>query len=215
MKLRLLIIALAACLTLSSCSWLGFGNKEVITNTPFHSLFDGKIQEDWVLMGDPAGWSVADGILRSEGGKGGNWLRSKREYSDFILRLEFRVSPSGNSGVFIRCTEQGNPWETGHECQISNEQPPRDDSHCTGALYGSLPVLTRPDETPEVWRKYEILCKGSHIMVFVDNTKTVDVDQKDVASIQNKPLKGFMGLQDSHTDEGKWIEYRNIEIREL
>lgn len=215
MKLRLLIFSIAVCMASSSCSWLGFGEKEIVANQPLESLFDGNSLNKWVVMGDSAGWSVVDNVIRSEGGKGGNWLRSQREYSDFILRLEFRVSPGGNSGVFIRCTEQANPWETGHECQISNEQPPRDDSHCTGALYGSLPVLKRPDESPEVWRQYEILCKGTRIMVFVDDVKTVDVDQKEVSAIEGKPLKGFIGLQDSHTEAGMWVEYRNIKIREI
>ncbi len=215
MNSRLFVVFVCASVLFSSCSWLGFDENEIITNQPFVSLFDGGSLDQWVIMGDPAGWQVVDETIRSEGGKNGNWIRSKREYDDFILRLEFRVAPGGNSGVFVRCTEQGNPWVTGHECQISNEHPPRDDSHCTGSLYGSLPVLSRPDESPEVWRKIEILCKGTRIMVFVDNVKTVDVDQTEVDSIRNKPLKGFVGLQDSHTLAGMWVEYRNIEIREL
>ncbi|MBI1390165.1 MAG: DUF1080 domain-containing protein [bacterium] len=200
-------------LTLTSCSWLGFGgDKKVVMNTPYQSLNN---LDQWVIMGSAQGWSQQDGVIRSEGGKGGNWLRSPREYGDFSLRLEYRVAPGGNSGVFIRCAEQGNPWETGHECQISNEQPPRDDMHCTGSLYGNVVVITRPDESPEVWHQYEILCKGTRIIVYVDGIKTEDVDQAQVDAIKDKPLKGFIGLQDSHTDEGKWIEFRNIQIREL
>lgn len=205
-------------LSLSGCSLFDFSRSKVVVKdvqNPYVSLFNGKNLEGWVVMGKSEGWSVVDGVIRSEGGKGGEWLRSQNEYGDFSLTLEYKVSPGGNSGVFLRCASQGNPWETGYECQISNEQPPRDDLHCTGTLYGYVQASPRPDETPDVWHTYEILCKGSRIIVFVDGRKTVDVDQSKVEAIQAKPLIGYIGLQDSHTGEGCSIEYRNISIRQL
>ncbi len=205
-------------LVFSSCSWF---NREQLEMNPEHivqpevMLFEGGNLEHWDIMGNPEGWQVADGILRSEGGRGGDWLKSKKQYDDFILRLEYRISPGGNSGVFVRCSEEGNPWETGYECQISNEQPPRDDLHCTGSLYGYVAVQHRPNESPEVWHRYEILCKGTRIMVWVDGLLTVDVDQSENETIQNKPLSGYIGLQDCHSEEGHWVEFRNVRIREL
>jgi hypothetical protein len=178
-------------------------------------LFTGKDLSDFDVMGAAEAYAVADGILRSEGGKNGGWLRSKRQYSDFVLHVEWRVSPGGNAGVFIRSAAEGSPWETGQECQISNEQPPRDDLHCTGTLYGNVPATPRPDETPEVWRTYEIHCVGPLITVIVDDTRTVNVDSREIDAIRDKPLVGHVGLQDSHTAAGCWIEYRNIRIKEL
>jgi len=185
------------------------------TPSEFVSLFNGKSFDGWVIMGDPEGWKIQDGIIHSDGGKGGNWLRSVKEYSDFILTLEWKVSPRGNSGVFVRCTEQGNPWETGHEIQISNEQPPRDDMHCTGALYGTVAVNPRPDESPNRWRTYEIACIGKRITVKIDGVQCVDADMDKVPAIKNKPMRGYIGIQDSHTGPGCTIEYRNIRIKEL
>ena len=181
----------------------------------FVSLFNGRSFDGWVVMGKSEGWKVRDGIIRSEGGKGGLWLRSVREYSDFVLTLEWKVSPGGNSGVFVRCMEQGNPWETGHEIQISNERPPRDDLHCTGALYGTVAVNPRPDETPNRWRKYEIACIGKKITVAVDGVTCVVADMAKVPAIKDKPMRGYIGLQDSHTGPGGVIEYRNIFLKEL
>jgi hypothetical protein len=179
-------------------------------------LFTGKDLSNFDVIGAPEAYTIAaDGVLRSEGGKSGDWLRSKRQYSDFVLHVEWRVSPGGNSGVFVRSAAEGAPWETGHECQISNEQPPRDDLHCTGTLYGTVPATPRPDETPEVWRTYEIHCVGPLITVIVDDTRTVDVDSREVDAIRGKPTVGYVGLQDSHTAAGFWIEYRNVWIKEL
>ena len=181
----------------------------------FVSLFNGKNLDGWVIMGKPQGWEVQDGVIHSDGGKDGNWLRSVKQYDDFILMLEWKVSPRGNSGVFVRCTEQGNPWETGHEIQISNERPPRDNMHCTGTLYGTVAVNPRPDETPNRWRKYEIACIGKKITVMVDGVQCVAADMDEVPAIRDKPLRGYIGLQDSHTGPGGVIEYRNIFIKEM
>ncbi|MBN2326758.1 MAG: DUF1080 domain-containing protein [Candidatus Omnitrophica bacterium] len=201
-----------------SCSWFDFSSSKVTVNdiqNPYVSMLNGDDLGEWVVMGSREGWSIQDGVIHSEGGRGGNWLRSVREYSDFSLILDYKVSPGGNSGVFIRCAEEGNPWETGYECQISNEQPPRDELHCTGTLYGYVKANPRPDETPDQWHTYEIVCKKNRILVFVDGVNTVDVDQSQVENIKDKPLQGYIGLQDSHTEEGHYIEYRNIRLREL
>lgn len=179
----------------------------------FVPLFDGKSLAGWTVMGDPAGWQVIDGVIRSEAGKGGNWLRSNRTYSDFVLRLEWRVSQNGNSGVFVRCKESGNPWETGHEVQITNE--PRDDLHCTGSLYGTVAVNPRPDESFGKWHTFEIRCEGTRIQVIADGVRCVDADMTRIEAIRNKPLSGYIGLQDAHTAPGGWIEFRNVRVEEI
>lgn len=181
----------------------------------YELLFDGQNLDYWIIMGNPEGWKVQDGVIRSEGGKGGNWLRLRWLYSDFILRLQWKVSPGGNSGVFIRCFEAGDPWVTGHEIQISNEQPPRDDLHCTGSLYGTVAAHPRPDESPNVWHEFEIRAIGKRITVLCDGSPCVDADMEAVEAIRDKPLRGFIGLQDSHTGEGGVIEYRNLRIKDL
>ena len=43
----------------------------------FVSLFNGKNLDGWVIKGKPAGWEVKDGVIRSEGAKGGEALRSQ------------------------------------------------------------------------------------------------------------------------------------------
>ncbi|MGI6457003.1 MAG: 3-keto-disaccharide hydrolase [bacterium] len=213
-------VSLSLMLFLLSCSWFRVERPEVPPEkqmSSWVSLFDGKnLDENWVVMGDSGGWSITEsGVIRSEGGRNGNWLRSRNLYKDFALRLQYRVAPGGNSGVFIRCSDEGNPWETGYECQISNEQPPRDDLHCTGSLYGYVPANPRPNEAPDVWHTCEIICRNNRIKVIIDGTETVDVQQDQVPEIRNKPLSGYIGLQDSHTEEGYWVEFRNIRIREL
>ena len=140
-------------------------------------------------------------------------LEPIREFDDLVLRVQWRVSTDGNSGVFVRSKRQGSPWITGHEVQISNAL--RDDAHCTGSLYGSVAVKPRPDESPNRWHTFEIRCVGKRISVLADGVKVVDADGDKVAALKNKALAGYIGLQDSHAGKGCWIEYRNVRIKEL
>lgn len=178
----------------------------------FEPIFNGKDLDGWTVVGDRAAFEIKDGILHSDSGKNGQWLRYNRELGDFALRVEWRVSKDGNAGVFVRSKTEGNPWETGHEIQISNQ--PRDEMHCTGSMYGRVAVEPRPDESPDVWHEFEIQCRGPRITVFADNVPVIDVDQSKVESAKDVPLKGFIGLQDSHNPSG-WIEYRKVMLKEL
>jgi sugar phosphate isomerase/epimerase len=171
--------------------------------------------EGWKFMGDPKGfWWTDDQTLRSESGKGGDWIRTEREYGDFALRVEWKVGEGGNSGVFIRCLdkEKGWPWETGSEIQVSNE--PRDVGHCTGSLYGSASVNPRPDETADVWHEFYIECRGPRIRVFSDNVPVVDVDSRSIPGLAKRPSRGYIGLQDSHNRQS-YIEFRRVAVKEL
>ncbi|MGQ9650610.1 MAG: family 16 glycoside hydrolase [Phycisphaerae bacterium] len=178
----------------------------------FVQLLNGKDFTGWTIVGDPKGFWFTDGILRSESGKGGMWMRTNRKYRDFILRVEWRIGEDGNSGVFVRAAAEGHPWETGSEIQISNE--PRDIAHCTGSLYGTVAVDPRPDETADVWHMFEIHCRGYHYTVFADNIPVVDVDARTIPALAAKPLEGCIGVQDSH-NRTSYVEYRGIWVKEL
>ena len=160
-------------------------------------------------------------MIHSDGAKGGDWLRSEKRYGDFILKLDWKVSKEGNSGVFIRVSDTGAPWQTGYEVQISNQF--RDEKHCTGALYGYAAVKPRPDETADKWHTFEIHCVGSKIKVIADGVTVIDVDQKTLSAPdeqgytdpKTKPVRGYIGLQDAHAPAGHYIEFRNVRVKEV
>ena len=182
----------------------------------FTSLFDGKnIEEHFVIKGRKESWTVKDGVIHSL--RGGDRIMSKKTYGDFVLRLDWRVSKEGNSGVFIRVPgqEDSAPWVSGFEVQISNAH--RDDAHCTASLYGvqkTEPRPTKEAEAANVWHTYEITCLGDHITVRLDGVVNVNAHTRTNPEAAKRPMSGYIGLQDYHAAQGI-VEYRNIRVQEL
>src|SRR5262249_6812297 len=76
---RYVLPAVAGCLVLAG-SLAGADKEE-----GFVPLFNGKDLDGWVIKGKKEGWQVKDGVIRSEGARGGDWMRTKKEYGDFVL----------------------------------------------------------------------------------------------------------------------------------
>ena len=181
----------------------------------FTLLFNGKDMKGWTIHGGQAGWSVKPGgILRNDASVGNhNWIYyDQKTFKNFILKLEWKVAPNGNSGVFLRAKKGDAPWATGVEVQISNA--PRDNSHCTGSLYGLAAVDPRPDERADLWHSYEIHCVGTRYTVIADGITCVKSTDAHKALLA-RPLEGYIGLQDAHQKAPSYIEYRNIRIKAL
>lgn len=208
----------------------------------FINLFDGKNIDAWTTKGD---WKVINGILELES-KGdyvmvnSNYLWTKKTYDDFILELDFKITDEplfglekfngkgrpGNSGVFIRVEDKGNPVQTGMEIQVGPLKP--GDEIERGSVGGVFdlyaPVINA--YVPGKWNHYEISCKGSWITVKLNGKETakINLDKWTTAGVNpdgsknkfKRPLKefarsGYIGLQ----DHGTPASFKNIRIKEL
>ena len=174
----------------------------------------------WQQIGGVQGtWCFRDGILSTEGQAGG-WLATLRQYDDFRLSLQFRVSPGGNSGVFIRSPLEGDPAYAGMEIQILDDYAEqwRDLSpyQYTGSIYDVQAPSERATKQAEQWQTMVITARGTRIKVALNGRKIVDTD------VTYYPYKtdvhpgltrdgGYIGLQ-SH---GSRVEFRNVRIRGL
>lgn len=197
----------------------------------FVSLFDGRTLRGWHGYRKPGqpiqGWQVIDGaIVRT--GAGGD-LVSDRNYGDFELRIDWKITPGGNSGIFYRGDEsEPEIYRTAIEYQVlDNDRHPdgkngRD--RWASALYGLYApdkIATRPVGE---WNRTRIVVRGDHIEHWLNGEKVVDCEigspdwKARVAASKFKDWlsfatlrSGVIGLQD-HGDE---VSYRNIRVREL
>ena len=187
----------------------------------FVPLFDGQSLAGW--QGRVVDYEVADGVLICKKGAHGN-LYTDREYSDFILRLEYRLEAGGNNGIGIRAALSDTPPAvTGIEIQILDDSFPEYQSlkpvQFNGSVYGAAPARRGHTKPVGQWNDMEILAKGSRIQVTLNGTRIVDVDMDTVGPVRMHNLD-FVGL---HNKTGHIaicghkhrLEFRNIRIREL
>jgi hypothetical protein len=62
-------------------------------------LFDGRSLEGWEEHGTAGAWRAHDGVLGCLFGKEGGDLRTKEDFEDFDLRLEFRTARMANTAL--------------------------------------------------------------------------------------------------------------------
>jgi hypothetical protein len=189
----------------------------------FVPLFDGQTLEGWVLKGRTGpGYRVEDGKIVCPPGGGGNLLTEK-EYSDFVLRFEFRLFEGSNNGLGIRAPlEAKDVAYDGIELQIIDNTAERYKDikpwQKHGSLYHVFPAKTGYLRPVGEWNQEEVTARGSRITVVLNGATILDVDTDDVTDpeilARHPGLKrrsghiGFLG----HNEP---VEFRNIRIKVL
>ncbi len=164
----------------------------------WQSLFNGQDLTGWVPVQDVT-FAVTNGNLQLVKGMG--WLRTEKQYSDFILEVEWRgLVPEYDSGFFIRAGSEGKPWPTG-AWQINLAA-----SSVGGLRKNSKTVV--PAEAPRMpvgkWVKFRIEVRGRKISLDVDGEHNWDFNELDAD-------RGYIGIQ----VENKAFEFRNLRVQEL
>lgn len=188
-----------------------------ITELGATSLFNGVDLTGWQGAGDDAAkcWLVEDGLLVCNGKKG-PWLRSEKTYGDYNLRLEYKLKPGGNSGVYIRVPENGNHHgeDAGIEIQILDDKAERykdiKDYQYTGSLYAIVPASEHVGRPAGEWNSLEIDCRGTKYRVVHNGVTIIDADETKSAELAKRRTSGFLGLQ-NHSEH---VWFRNVRVAE-
>lgn len=189
----------------------------------FDSLFDGKTLAGWT--GSTDSYKVEEGAIVCVAGGSGNLLTEK-EYDNFVIRFDFRLTTGANNGLGIRCPLQakGNLHLTGTEIQILDDAAEKHktikDYQHHGSVYGI--AAAKPGHLKPIgeWNTEEVLCDGRHIKVVLNGVTIVDTDL-DKATVDGtldgqdhpglKRTTGHLGL----LGHGDRVDVRNIRIKVL
>jgi hypothetical protein len=187
----------------------------------FVALFDGKTLAGW--QGDKSGYDIVDGAIVCKERGGGN-LFTEKEYADFHLKFEFKLTPGANNGIGIRTPMQGDPAFVGMEIQVLDDGDERykgiKDWQRHGSVYGVVAAKPGHQKPVGEWNEEEIIVKGSHVKVILNGTTIVDADVAAAASPKTldgrehpglKRDKGFIAF----CGHGAHVEYRNLQLKEL
>ena len=188
----------------------------------FVLLFNGSDLSGW--LGDTVGYVAEEGKIVLYPKRGSGNLYTEKEYSDFILRFEFKLTPGANNGLGIRAPLQGDAAYVGMELQILDNtahiykdlQP----YQYHGSIYGVAPAKRGFLNPVGEWNQQEVIVNGTRITVKLNGETIVDADIKEAIEKGTmdgrdhpglKRTKGHIGF----LGHGSQVEFRNIRIKEL
>nr|WP_321415100.1 DUF1080 domain-containing protein [uncultured Allomuricauda sp.] len=248
MKKPLLFIALAA---VFACKDKPKENKEEVQEemtevveekeAEWTTLFDGTSFDGWHMYNggevtEP--WTLEDGAMvlypLEKRPEGANYnLVTDDEFTDFVLTMDWKIAEGGNSGFFWGVKEgkeYGQPFVTGPEIQVLDDERHPDakngEDRLAGSLYDIVPPSEKVVKPAGEWNSVELMInhKTNEGHVILNGTKIVEfplegpewdklianskfADWEDFAAFKT----GKIGLQ----DHGNVVAFRNIKIKEL
>ncbi|MCF7974922.1 MAG: DUF1080 domain-containing protein [Phycisphaerae bacterium] len=196
--------------------------RELPTVEPgFVSLFNSTDTDLTGWVGDTNGYLVQDGTIVCK--PGGN-LYTEKQYSDFVFRFEFKLTPGANNGLGIRAPLTGDAAYQGMELQIlddtadqyKNLQP----YQYHGSIYGVVPVKRGHQKPVGEWNTQEVIARGNQITVILNGVTVVDADIKEASkngteTMDHRPHPGLL-RKTGHIGflgHGSVVEFRNIRIQ--
>ena len=187
----------------------------------FVPLFNGKDLSGWT--GNVKGYvPEADGKLVCVPDRGQGNLYTTKEYANFVLRFDFKLSPGANNGLGIRAPTEEDAAYVGMEIQIlddsaevyKNIEPWQ--SH--GSIYNV--VAAKPGHLKPVgeWNSEEVTADGRHVVVKLNGATIVDANLDDVKDPKTLARHPGLARKSGHVGflgHGSPLAFRNIRIKEL
>ena len=205
-------------------------------------LWDGKSTEGWrgaKLTTFPSkGWVIDNGILKvlandgAESTNGGDIVTIKK-YKNFILKVDFMITPGANSGIkYFVNTEinKGAGSSIGCEFQILDDQKHPDaklgvkGNRTLGSLYDLIPADSSKPFRGGFFNTAMVVVKGNKVEHWLNGVKIVEYERGNqmwralVAYSKYKDWENFGDWEDGNIllqDHGDVVLYKNIKIKEL
>lgn len=189
----------------------------------YELLFNGKDLDNWI--GNKTDYVVEDNTIAIyPTGKGHGNLNTENEYSDFIFRFEFQLTPGANNGLGIHASLNGDVAYGGKELQILDNTAPvyanLEPYQYHGSVYGIIPAKRGYLKPVGEWNQQEVYVKGDRVKVTLNGTVILDGDLKKATRNGTMDKKDHPGLKvyKGHIGflgHGTIVKFRNIRIKEL
>jgi hypothetical protein len=212
--------------TITSAGWENLSDSKHVV---WHSYGKDSLGKAWKIEDSALHLdaSVKEGWQTRDGGD----IVTNKEYENFDLKLEWKISEGGNSGIMFYVKEDSSkykyPWETGPEMQVADNEKNEDGNVYkarAGDLYDLMAISKNVIKPAGEWNQVEIIANkgkldfhinGEHVLsasMWDDNWKKLIAGTKfstmpDFGTFK----KGRIALQDHGAD----VWYRNIKIKNL
>src|ERR1035437_251770 len=217
-------------------------NKTSENNDGWKLLFDGKTTAGWHTYGkDSIGsaWKAEDSTLYLDAREKKDWqtkdggdIVTNDEFENFDLKLDWKISEDGNSGIMFYVREDTSkyqyPWNTGPEMQIADNEKNEDGKvykSRAGDLYELFATSSQQFVKPAgQWNHVEIISDKGKLDFYMNDQHVLDTNiwddawKKNIANTKFKDMPGFgtfkkgkIALQDHGAD----VWFKNIKIKDL
>ncbi|MFP5078912.1 DUF1080 domain-containing protein [Pedobacter sp. JCM 36344] len=211
--------------------------NQTVASKGFMKLFDGKTTNGWHTYGQSTvgnHWKVQDGALFLDAktqGDGGGDLVTDKEYTNYHLKLDWKVAPGSNSGIIFFVHEDkakyGATYSTGLEMQVLDNEGHDDgkiQKHRAGDLYDIIKSSSEPVKPVGEWNTAEIITKNGSLELRLNGVKIVTTTLWDASwatLLKQSKFADWNGFATYKTgkialqDHGGDVWYRNVMIKEL
>ena len=204
------------------------------------SLFDGKTFNGWHTYGKTtinAAWTIEDGMIyqnkskRDPLQKGNGDLVSDKEYENFHLKVDWKISKNGNSGIIFWIQEDTikykNTYHTGPEMQVLDNDGHSDGKikkHRAGNLYDLIEGIDTAVKPVGEWNTAEIISNKGKLDFILNGVTVLSTPYGDdnwrqmIAGSKFKAMPDFAKVFKGHIalqDHGNDVWFRNIMIKKL
>lgn len=217
-------------------------STKTASNDGWITLFDGTSTNGWHKYGGGhvgSAWKIADGTLyldsteKTDSGtiKNAGDIATDEEFENFDLKLEWKISKAGNSGIMFcvheDTTKYKRPYETGPEMQVLDNNGHKDGKiikHRAGDLYDLISCSKETVRLVGEWNQVEIKLLNGKLDFFLNGENVVSTTMWDdnwnkmVANSKFKTMPGFGTFRKGHIvlqDHDCMVSYRNIMIKKL
>lgn len=195
-------------------------------------LWDGATSKGWRSVKDETfpqkGWEMKEGVLSVLAKTGGGDIITTQVYSNFVLKVDFKLTKAANSGIKYFFNPKMNGG-TAPEFQVLDPEHPdaqkgKNGSRKVASLYDVMPAPDAKLKPLGEWNTAMLVCKGKQVEHWLNGEKVlafergspefrVAVSQSKFSKIKNwgEAESGHILLQD-HWDH---VSYRNIKIKVL
>lgn len=173
------------------------------------SLTQAEIKDGWILLFDGESmfglsqegaltWRASDGVLLADG-SGSGYIRTTSAFSDFVLKMDVRISSSATAAaLYVRTAKDAFPTDNGYQIPIGDGNP----NWPAGSI---VPRFKADAVHPQAgqWHSVEVDADGDHITVWID--QKIVADGKDSSS-----RAGYIGFK---VAPGSTLEVRNLKLK--
>lgn len=186
----------------------------------FVDLFNGKDFSNWGAAGkaEQAGYKVKDGTITST--RKCRVLKTEKQYSNYVLHFEFKLTPGANNGLGIHYPGQGDAAYTGMEIQILDNTHPKyanlKDFQFHGGLYTLVAAKKGHLKPVGEWNKEVVTIDGANVKVELNGTVIMEANLDDIN--KTKPKHQGAKRREGHIafcGHGDIVSFKNIKIKEL